>query len=133
MKYLFRFLKTRLHINRSLWRTFTSERITALLMVNGTVLGSATVFYWLVEGWSLIDAAYFSVVTASTVGYGDVAPETVAGKLFTIAFIFIGVGLFVVLATAVAAEFFSRAKEDPLIRRALTEIDIETDGHDRKG
>ena len=34
----------------------------------------ATIFYWLVEGWSLLDAAYFAVVTIATVGYGDLAP-----------------------------------------------------------
>ena len=62
------FLKTRMNVDRSLWRTRTSARILALLMVNGLVLSTATVFYWLVGGWSLIDAAYFSVVTAATVG-----------------------------------------------------------------
>ena len=127
MKYLLAIFRTRMHVNRSLWRAFTSQRITALLMVNGSVLGTATIFYWLVEGWTLLDAAYFSVVTAATVGYGDVTPETVAGKLFTMAFIFVGVGLFVVLATALASEFFTRAKEDPLIHKALEDVDIEVD------
>ena len=127
MKYLLALLRTRMHVNRSLWRAFTSQRITALLMVNGSVLGTATIFYWLVEGWTLLDAAYFSVVTAATVGYGDVTPETAAGKLFTMAFIFVGVGLFVVLATALASEFFTRAKEDPLIHKALEDVDIEVD------
>ena len=86
-----------------------------------------------VEGWTLLDAAYFSVVTAATVGYGDVTPETVAGKLFTMAFIFVGVGLFVVLATALASEFFTRAKEDPLIHKALEDVDIEVDDKDGTG
>ena len=44
----------------------------------------ATVFCWLVEGWSLLDAAYFAVVTIATVGYGDFAPHTTIGKIFTI-------------------------------------------------
>ena len=34
----------------------------------------ATIFYRIVEGWSLLDAAYFSVVTIATVGYGDLSP-----------------------------------------------------------
>jgi voltage-gated potassium channel Kch len=62
----------------------------------------ATVFYWLVEGWSLLDSAYFSVVTIATVGFGDFAPQTGIGKLFTIAYVFCGIGIFVAAVSAVA-------------------------------
>ena len=62
----------------------------------------ATVFYWLVERWSLLDAAYFSVVTIATVGYGDLTPKTALGKAFTIAYIFAGIGVFVAAVTAIA-------------------------------
>jgi hypothetical protein len=62
----------------------------------------ATAFYWLVEGWSVLDAAYFSVVTIATVGYGDFAPQTAVGKIFTIGYIFAGIGIFVSAVTALA-------------------------------
>ena len=39
------------------------------------------------------DALYFSFVTASTVGYGDVTPVTGAGKVLTGLLIFVGIGL----------------------------------------
>jgi voltage-gated potassium channel Kch len=67
-----------------------------------TMILIATVFYWLVEGWSLLDAAYFSVVTIATVGFGDFAPQTVLGKIFTIGYIFAGIGIFVAAVAAVA-------------------------------
>ena len=57
------------------------------------VLGIGTVFYRFVEGFSWIDAYYFSVVTLATVGYGDLAPKTAVGKLFTTFYIFVGVGI----------------------------------------
>jgi voltage-gated potassium channel Kch len=62
----------------------------------------ATVFYWLVEGWSLLDSAYFAVVTIATVGYGDFSPQTTLGKLFTMGYIFAGIGIFVAAVSAVA-------------------------------
>jgi len=40
------------------------------------LLVSAIWFYREVEGWSIVDAIYFSVMTMSTVGYGDFAPST---------------------------------------------------------
>src|SRR5919202_1239421 len=54
---------------------------------------SGTIFYSLQEGWSVVDAFYFSVTTLTTVGLGDLAPTTTIGKLFTILYIFVGLGL----------------------------------------
>lgn len=62
----------------------------------------ATVFYWLVEGWTLLDSAYFAVVTIATVGYGDFSPQTSIGKIFTIGYIFCGIGIFVAAVTALS-------------------------------
>ena len=57
------------------------------------VLASGTTFYALVEGWSVVDALYFSVLTLTTVGFGDLVPTTVASKLFTVGYVLFGVGL----------------------------------------
>lgn len=57
------------------------------------LLAAGTLFYANVEGWRLIDALYFSVTTLATVGYGDLYPKTDIGKLFTVVYIMIGVGL----------------------------------------
>ncbi len=57
-----------------------------------------TVFYHLIEKWSWLDSLYFSVITLATVGYGDFAPKTPAGKIFTIFYVFIGVGIFIFVA-----------------------------------
>jgi|GEM_PF-758918 len=50
-------------------------------------------FYHRAEGWSLFDSLYFSVITLSTVGYGDLAPTKIGSKLFTIMYIFMGIGI----------------------------------------
>jgi len=40
--------------------------------------------------WSFVDALYFSMVTISTVGYGDLTPTTRFSKLFTVCYILLG-------------------------------------------
>ncbi|HLP90065.1 MAG TPA: potassium channel protein [Nostocaceae cyanobacterium] len=50
-----------------------------------------TLWYSLVEGWSWEDAAYMTVITLATVGYGETNPLGSRGRLFTIALIFMGV------------------------------------------
>ena len=36
------------------------------------------------EGWSLLESIYFSFVTGLTIGYGDLAPKDVVGRLLAI-------------------------------------------------
>lgn len=79
--------------------------VTALIVV-------ATVFYRLVEQWAWIDALYFAVVTIATVGYGDLVPRTVPGKLFTVVYILMGIGLFVAFAAALTQRVVGAAKPD---------------------
>lgn len=63
-----------------------------------------TTLYHLVEEESWLDAFYFTVITTRTIGFGDITPETQAGKIITIfnalvpATIFLGASL-VVLET----------------------------------
>ncbi len=56
------------------------------------VLG--TIGFALIEEKSLVDSFYFTIVTVSTVGYGDIHPATGAGKLLAVALIVTGVGAF---------------------------------------
>jgi voltage-gated potassium channel len=46
----------------------------------------------LLEKLSVVDALYLTVVTLTTVGYGDLVPRTGAGRLFTVVLILSGVG-----------------------------------------
>lgn len=57
----------------------------------GCVLLIGTLWYRLFEGWSWVDAAYMTVITLATVGYGETRPLDASGRLFTIALIFMGV------------------------------------------
>lgn len=56
-------------------------------------LTAGTVFYHFIEHFSWLNAYYFSVVTLTTIGYGDFAPHTNLGKLFTTLYVFLGVGI----------------------------------------
>ncbi len=65
----------------------------ALLLVACLVLLVGVVFYVNVEHWTVVNALYFCVVTLGTVGYGDITPTTDVGKLFTVAYIVVGLGV----------------------------------------
>ena len=80
-----------------LFRTLVSflkdKEYRDLLFTTAIMLGFGSIVYHYLEGWSWIDSIYFSVITLTTVGYGDYSPQTDEGKLFTIFYIVIGIGI----------------------------------------
>ena len=56
-------------------------------------------YRYVFEKWSFVDALYFTCVTFSTVGYGDICAKTLAGKFFSCVFGIAGIAL---LGAAVA-------------------------------
>lgn len=90
-------------------------RITAAIAL--TVLACGAVFYHIVERLNWLDAFYFSTITLATVGYGDITPHTNLGKLFTIFYVIIGIGILATFANllfknAVAKRQYKRMQKD---------------------
>lgn len=90
---------------------FSDPRVLGLLGFTFVMILTASLFYRTVEGWPMLDAVYFSVITISTVGYGDFSPQTTPGKIFTIFYVLIGLGIFVAAATSVADAILSQRDE----------------------
>jgi voltage-gated potassium channel len=63
-----------------------------LVLLTG-VAAAGTLWYWLVEDFSFVDALYQTVFTISTVGFGEIRELGDRGRLFTIALIIVGVGV----------------------------------------
>ena len=92
----------------AVWR---DPETRALPVVVGTLLVSGTMFYWSVEDWTLIQALYFSVVTLATVGYGDLTPTSDFSRIFTIVYIFIGLGVLVLFLSSLAQQYIRHKVE----------------------
>jgi voltage-gated potassium channel Kch len=81
---------------------FREPAFRGLFYLTSTIIGSGTVFYRTVEGWSWLDSFYFTVITLTTVGYGDLAPQRALSKLFTVMIILVGIGLLIALIERIA-------------------------------
>jgi hypothetical protein len=96
---------------RALFDGFRDPAARPLYIAAFGLLSLGTVFYALVEGWSLLDSLYFSVTTLATVGLGDFAPKTDLGKIFTIFYILAGVSVILAFANAVLERAATRRRD----------------------
>ena len=69
-------------------------RVEVFLAVLVVLLLTGVFGFMAAEGLSFLDALYFTVVTISTVGYGDIHPVTMGGKILAFILIVVGVGTF---------------------------------------
>lgn len=70
------------------------DRLLVIFSLLLSCLLAGTAGYHWIEGWSLFDSLYMTVITIGTVGYGETHALSHAGRVFTIFLILGGIGLF---------------------------------------
>ncbi len=100
----------------SVWR---DPETKALPFVAAALVLTGTLFYWRFEDWTIVESLYFSVVTLTTVGYGDLSPTSAGTQIFTIFYILTGIGVFVALLASVAQQYIAQKAEGPSARERL--------------
>jgi voltage-gated potassium channel len=103
---------------------FSRFRLPAVLLAIIVVFG--TTGYMLVEGWSLLDAFYMTIITISTVGFTEVHPLGTAGRIFTSVLIVSGVGTmlygFGVFAETLSEGHFLEFRRVRRLQRHVSEL-----------
>ena len=92
----------------------------ALPFVAAALVLTGTLFYWRFEDWTIVESLYFSIVTLTTVGYGDLHPTTAGTQIFTIFYILTGIGVFVALLGSVAQQYIAQKGERTSARERLS-------------
>lgn len=70
----------------------SSKTIRLGILLLFLILSSGTLFYWIHEQYPLIDAFFMTIITISTVGFGQIHPLSDVGKLFTSGLIIFSLG-----------------------------------------
>lgn len=112
-KYTSKFLKT----NGLIYLRWVS---LAVLIIPATL-------YSLAENVSWSESLWWALTTATTVGYGDIPPHTLVGKIAAVLLMMVGIGVIGSLTSAMATFFTNKENEDhsAKIYRKLERIEME--------
>jgi len=94
-----------------------SSKISAIIKSAGfgaLVLVGGTLGYMLIEGMDPFNALYMTTITVTTIGFKEVFPLSLGGRIFTIVLAFIGIGVILYIATE-----FARVMLETDLRRVL--------------
>jgi len=103
-------------------------RIASILTVTAIcIAGAAQAAFDSHEFKSLWDGIWWAVTTTTTVGYGDLYPTTVQGRIIGMALMFVGLGFLSLLTASIASRFVKqeRGSEHDEIMETLRRIEAE--------
>lgn len=72
-------------------RSQSRVRFGIIAVISAIAIG--TVVFHVLEGWSILDSLYVAAQTVTTVGFGDLSPQTTQGRAFATVFMVVGVGV----------------------------------------
>ena len=113
------------HATMRLWGSLTGRALVVLIPAVVTA-GSAGV--WLVERDSngnidhYGDAAWWAITTVTTVGYGDIAPVTIEGRVIAAVLMVTGIAAFGLVTANVAAAMTARREPEQDLNSRLDEL-----------
>ncbi|WP_188454090.1 potassium channel family protein [Virgibacillus oceani] len=98
--------------------------IVAVLMI---VTGGTVVTFTEPNINTFSDGLWWAIVTTTTVGYGDISPDTISGRVVAVILMFIGIGIIGMLTSSITTFFIrDQKKEHPTVEflhRQLNRID----------
>ena len=130
---LLRLLRVGVIVSRALQaeRRLTSGqvfRVVALITLFIVVVaGSAEATFDSSEFHSVWDGVWWATVTVTTVGYGDLYPKDVEGRLIAMVVMLFGIGFLSVLTATVASQFVKSERQDETTEVMKTLREIQAD------
>jgi len=91
-----------------------------------------TLFYNIFEGWDLLDSLYFTVMTLTTVGYGDMVPTYTVSKIFTIFYVLGGVYM-MFYALRIFTRYYIEKKSTKVKKAVTRTLEHMADRKEQKG
>ena len=99
----------------AMWAFAKRENLDRLIGLIALLIGISAVALAAAEpGIGLLDAVWWSIVTLTTVGYGDISPATLPGRGIALVLMFSGIGILAAFSATIASVLVDRKIKDDL-------------------
>ncbi|MEL7038265.1 MAG: ion channel [Cyanobacteria bacterium J06592_8] len=106
--------KRKLRIQR-IWKFLQQENFGQIVLIIAIIITLSTVGLYLVEpDISLLDSLWWTIVTLTTVGYGDITPVTTLGRLIAVIDMIVGIGILAIFSATLASILVDEKIKDDL-------------------
>lgn len=107
-------------------RLLHTNSLSKVLLLNISAVLTASVLLSVIEGKSFFDAVWWSIVTMTTVGYGDIVPQDTISKLIAILLMLVGICTFG-MVTSTITRFFTETERETKLDVLLAKIDEQNE------
>jgi len=104
-------------------------RLLIALIVSQVILIAGVTGFMLIEKWGFLDSLYMTLITLTTVGFGEVHKLSRTGQIFTIGLIVVGVGTIFYIFAAINTYIFEGHIKALLEKRKLEKRIQAMKGH----
>lgn len=103
-----------------------TNSLSKVLLLNVSAVLTASVLLSAIEGKSFFDAVWWSIVTMTTVGYGDIVPQDTISKVIAILLMLVGISTFG-MVTSTITRFFSETERETKLDVLIAKVDEQTE------
>ncbi|HFI0238425.1 TPA: potassium channel family protein [Streptococcus suis] len=107
-------------------RLLHTNSLSKVLLLNISAVLTASILLSVIEGKSFFDAVWWSIVTMTTVGYGDIVPQDTISKIIAILLMLVGICTFG-MVTSTITRFFSETERETKLDLLIAKVDEQTE------
>ncbi|HFI0171153.1 TPA: potassium channel family protein [Streptococcus suis] len=107
-------------------RLLHTNSLSKVLMLNISAVLVASLMLSVIERKSFFDALWWSIVTMTTVGYGDIVPQDTISKIIAILLMLVGICTFG-MVTSTITRFFTETERETKLDILLAKIDEQNE------
>ncbi|AKH33247.1 Ion channel [candidate division SR1 bacterium Aalborg_AAW-1] len=110
----------------------TTQKLEAELILFACIVIIGSYILHIVEGLSYFDAIYFSIITLASIGYGDIVPYTIMGKIVVMFYALIGLPLFITMGYLLSSLLLAPIKQTKKKFINTPKIESQLYNHNKK-